>query len=156
MARQAQKSIDGSNAGDGQRLDKWLWFARVAKTRTLAAGLVSNGRVRVNRVRTTKPAQMVKPGDVITVSVPGGVRVLEIVAGGARRGPASEAAQLYREIVPLRQPPRIQSAADGRAIAENETQVGPGQGAPTTEAGSGRPTKKDRRVLDRLRALGDE
>ncbi|MGI9480425.1 MAG: RNA-binding S4 domain-containing protein [Hyphomicrobiaceae bacterium] len=155
MARQVRKSADTSNAGDGQRLDKWLWFARVAKTRTLAAGLVADGRVRVNRVRTTKPAQVVKPGDVVTVSVPGGVRVLEIVASGVRRGPASEAALLYEEIVPLRQPPRVQTTGDGPVEGAHETPFGPGQGGPTSEAGRGRPTKKDRRVLDRLRALGD-
>ena len=155
MARQVRKSVDTSNAGDGQRLDKWLWFARVAKTRTRAAGLVADGRVRVNRVRTTKPAQVVKPGDVVTVSVPGGVRVLEILASGVRRGPASEAALLYDEIVPLRQPPRVQTTPDDAVKSGHETPFGPGQGGPTTEAGSGRPTKKTRRVLDRLRAIGD-
>lgn len=156
MARQVSKSDASPNTADVQRLDKWLWFARVAKTRTLAAGLVANGRVRVNRVRTTKSAQAVKPGDVITVSVPGGVRVLEIVECGVRRGPASEAALLYKEIVPLRQAPRLDGAASGSASTETESSTGPGRGGPVTEAGSGRPTKKDRRILDRLRALGDE
>lgn len=158
MARQAQKSDEALNPVAAQRLDKWLWFARVAKTRTLAAGLVTGGRVRVNRVRTTKSAQTVKPGDVITVTVPGGVRVLKIVAGGVRRGPASEAALLFEEIVPLRQEPRPEATEGEPAVAVpgNQGGPGPGQGRPTAEAGSGRPTKRDRRILDRLRGLGDE
>ena len=156
MAREVQKSSDSPNVSAGQRLDKWLWFARVAKTRTLAAGLVADGRVRVNRVRTTKSAQNVRPGDVITVSVPGGVRVLKIIAGGVRRGPASEAALLYEEIVPL----RATSASSGATGAVTEAGPGPGeamlQGGPTTEAGRGRPTKKDRRRLDQLRGRDDD
>jgi len=156
MARQAEKSDEALNPVAAQRLDKWLWFARVAKTRTLAAGLVTGGRVRVNRVRTTKSAQTVKPGDVITVTVPGGVRVLKIVAGGVRRGPASEAALLYEEIVPLRQEPRPAATEGEPAATVVGNQAGPGQGRPTAEAGSGRPTKRDRRILDRLRGLGDE
>ena len=157
MARQVQKSDDVSVAADVQRLDKWLWFARVAKTRTLAARLVANGRVRINRVRVTKPAQTVRLGDVITVSVPGGVRVLKILAAGVRRGPATEAATLYEEIVPLRATPRLQTAdgSEEPAVAADADE-GPGQGGPTSEAGSGRPTKRDRRVLDRLRSQGEE
>lgn len=163
MARQSSKSVDVQDTGEAQRLDKWLWFARVAKTRTLATSLVSNGRVRVNRVRTTKPAQTVRVGDVITVSAIGGVRVLKILGGGTRRGTAPEAALLYEEIVPLQSArqaassldPRSQSSGtDGPAApaANNETS----QGRPVIEAGSGRPTKKDRRILDRLRSLREE
>ncbi len=158
MARQAQKSVDTPAVAEGQRLDKWLWFARVAKTRTLAAGLVSDGRVRVNRIRTTKPAQTVRAGDVITVSVHAGVRVLEILAGGKRRGPASEAAELYNEIVPL-QSSRPAGSGASKPAGDSATpgeDLGPGQGAPVSEAGSGRPTKKDRRVLDRLRSRNDD
>ena len=157
MARQVQKSDDASVAADVQRLDKWLWFARVAKTRTLAASLVANGRVRINRARITKPAQVVRLGDVITVSVPGGVRVLKIAAAGVRRGPATEAATLYEEIVPLRSTPRpevVEGSGDTAVTAD--AAEGPGQGRPTNEAGSGRPTKRDRRVLDRLRSRGEE
>lgn len=158
MARQAQKSEIEDEAIEAQRLDKWLWYARVAKTRTLAATLVSGGRVRINRVRTTKPAQVVKAGDVVTVSVAGGVRVLKILLGGTRRGPATEAATLYEEIVPLqtrtRQRPPDQAA--GKAITEASPIVEAGQGGPVSEAGSGRPTKKDRRTLDRLRSINED
>ena len=62
----------------GQRLDKWLWFARVIKSRTLATGLVTDGKVRVNRQRVDKPSLTVRPGDVITVTVRGAVRVLKV------------------------------------------------------------------------------
>ncbi len=157
MARQVRKSDDALITADVQRLDKWLWFARVAKTRTLAASIVANGRVRINRIRVTKPAHTVRPGDVVTVSVPGGVRVLKILGAGVRRGPATEAASLYEEIVPLRttpQPKMTDSSAEAAVVAD--AAEGPGQGGPTSEAGSGRPTKRDRRVLDRLRSRGEE
>lgn len=158
MARPVQKTDNQTaDVNAAQRLDKWLWFARVAKTRTLAASLVTNGRVRINRERVVKPSQTVRLGDVVTVSVPGGVRVLKISAPGVRRGPATEAATLYEEIVPLRPSQRSQSES---AAAGNpgpaDAGDGPGQGGPVSEAGSGRPTKKDRRVLDRLRSLGEE
>ena len=157
MARQVRKSDDAAVAADVQRLDKWLWFARVAKTRTLAAGLVASGRVRINRARITKPAQTVRLSDVITVSVPGGVRVLKIAAAGVRRGPATEAATLYEEIVPLRPTPRPKVAeGSGDPVVTVDDAEGPGQGGLTSEAGSGRPTKRDRRVLDRLRSRGEE
>jgi ribosome-associated heat shock protein Hsp15 len=78
-----------------QRLDKWLWFARVTKSRTAAAELVGSGKVRVNRVRVTKPSHLLREGDVLTVAVRGEVRVLQVLSGGTRRGPAQEARQLY-------------------------------------------------------------
>jgi ribosome-associated heat shock protein Hsp15 len=61
-----------------QRLDKWLWFARVAKTRTRAAKLVSSGHVRVNARRIDAPAKTVAPGDVLTIALEREVRVLRI------------------------------------------------------------------------------
>lgn len=81
-----------------QRLDKWLWFARFAKTRTLAAKLVSEGRVRVNGDRTTVPAKAVRVGDVLTIAAPHRTAVLRILAEGERRGPAPEAAGLYETL----------------------------------------------------------
>lgn len=81
-----------------QRLDKWLWYARLVKTRSLAARLVAEGRVRINRIRAEKPAATVKPGDVLTLSVDENVKVLRILAPGSRRGPAPEARQLYEDI----------------------------------------------------------
>lgn len=81
-----------------QRIDKWLWFARMVKTRTLAASIVSRGQVRLNKVKIAKPAQEVGPGDVITLAAHGRVRVLKVLAIGTRRGPASEAQTLYEDM----------------------------------------------------------
>ena len=80
-----------------QRLDKWIWFARVVKTREAAATLIETGNVRVNRMRVTKPGYDVSPGDTLTISVHGRVRVLEVLAFAARRGQPGEALLLYRE-----------------------------------------------------------
>lgn len=90
-----------SNTGSKlrQRLDKYLWFARVVKTRTLAAKLVSSGNVRVNSERVTSPSKAVGAGDVLTVSLERTVRVLHILAPGSRRGPFEEARLLYDEFL---------------------------------------------------------
>jgi ribosome-associated heat shock protein Hsp15 len=82
-----------------QRLDKWLWFARMVKTRTLAAEVVALGKVRVNRVRAAKASQALRPGDVLTLALGGRVRILRVLAPGARRGPPAEARQLYDELL---------------------------------------------------------
>ncbi|WP_020179517.1 RNA-binding S4 domain-containing protein [Methylopila sp. M107] len=79
------------------RLDVWLWRARVAKTRGLAAKLVSSGHVRVNGAREKAPGRGLLIGDTLTIALDRAVRVLEITAFGERRGPASEARELYRE-----------------------------------------------------------
>ena len=81
-----------------QRLDKWLWFARVAKTRSLASRLVAEGRVRLNARRIETPAKGIGPGDVLTVALERRVRVLKVVAPGARRGGFSEASLLFEEL----------------------------------------------------------
>jgi ribosome-associated heat shock protein Hsp15 len=82
----------------GQRLDKWLWFARVVKSRTLAAELVVLGKVRVNRVRAVKASQTLRPGDVVTLVLAGRVLILKVLACGVRRGPATEARRLYQRL----------------------------------------------------------
>ena len=122
-----------------QRLDKWLWFARVAKSRTLAATAVTEGKIKVNRVRAEKASQLVKVGDVITSRLTRTVRVLKVAAIGARRGPAIEAQRLYEDLTPP--PERKIEEADPTAWAER---------AP----GSGRPTKRDRRQIDDLKRSG--
>lgn len=128
---------DQSDGGSGrvgageQRLDKWLWFARVLKSRTQAAALVSDGKVRINRVRALKPSQSVRPGDVLTITVRGHVRVLKVEFPGVRRGPPPEARTLYEDLTP--------PSPDTRgSIAERA-------------AGTGRPTKLERRLIDRLK-----
>lgn len=122
----------------GQRLDKWLWFARLARTRTLAARLVEGGKVRVNREKILKPAHTVRPGDVITAALGGRVRIARIADPGTRRGPAEEARRLYEDLTPPAQTAR--TAAVHGSVAQMR------------EAGAGRPTKRERRKLDALRA----
>ena len=110
-----------------QRLDKWLWFARVVKTRTLAAGLVDSGKVRVNRAPVSKPSHAVRLGDVVTVTAHHDVRVLKVLAPGSRRGSATEARALFEDLTPPRAP-----RADG---------------SPDTTAPAPRPDKRQRRAL---------
>ena len=81
-----------------QRLDKWLWHARVVKTRTSAAALVEAGHVRINGVREKAPGHAVKAGDVLTIGLDGGVRVLTIVGFAERRGDVPTARALYEDL----------------------------------------------------------
>jgi|SRR5690349_14830201 ribosome-associated heat shock protein Hsp15 len=118
-------------AADRQRIDKWLFFARVVKSRSLAAKLVAAGRVRLNRDKIEQASQPVKPGDVLTVALDRRVLVYRILAPGVRRGPAEEARTLYEDLSASKEPPSVISEERG--------------------AGAGRPTKKDRRAVDRLK-----
>ena len=124
-----------------QRLDKWLWFARVAKTRSLAQKLVLDGRVRVNRERVGKPAQTVRVGDMVSVQAGEWLRLLEVLAPGVRRGPASEAAEIFRDLAP-RAATKLPGAPPDEA---------PSFPVPARDPGAGRPTKLERRRTDRLR-----
>ncbi len=135
---------DGGAAagGAGRRVDQWLWFARVVKSRTQAADLVLAGKVRLNREHIGKPSLVVKIGDVLTVTAHERVRVLKVAAAGVRRGPPAEAATLFEDLTPVPVAPTP------------EEKVAAGQGA--REAGSGRPTKRDRRTLDRFHRSGDD
>lgn len=81
------------------RADKWLWHARFFRTRALAAQAVQSG-IRVNGLRVTKPAQMLRPGDVLTFAQGAQIRVVRVLAPGVRRGPAPEAQRLYADIPP--------------------------------------------------------
>jgi ribosome-associated heat shock protein Hsp15 len=130
---------DTSAAPASQRLDKWLWCARLAKTRTQAAALVTGGKIRVNRVKTDKPAHAVKPGDVITASLGPRVRVLAVKAIGDRRGSAEVARLLFDDLT---------------APAAPDAAVPPPEIVPVTgkrDSGAGRPTKRERRQIDRLK-----
>jgi ribosome-associated heat shock protein Hsp15 len=80
------------------RLDKWLWCARIVKTRALAHDMVASGAVRLNRKKVIKPAREVKPGDVLTFVWPESLRVLRVVAIPLRREAASAARLLYEEL----------------------------------------------------------
>ena len=83
---------------DWQRLDKWLWCARFMRAREDCARLAAGGRLRINRVPTDKAHARLRIGDVITLPLRGQVRVIEVMALAARRGSASDARILYREI----------------------------------------------------------
>ena len=83
-----------------QRVDKWLWFARVARTRSAAARLVSDGHVRLNGRRIEQPAKSVGPGDVLTVSLERHVRVLRVLLPGLRREGFPQAQGLFEELAP--------------------------------------------------------
>ncbi len=80
------------------RLDKWLWCARLCKTRAIASKLVSDGKVRVNTRRTVKPGTRVRVGDGLSVALSGRIVTLRILAIGLRRGPATEAQTLYESL----------------------------------------------------------
>lgn len=125
-------AMTGGGGGRRQRLDKYLWFARVVKTRSLATGLVRAGHVRINGTKVDTAAKAVGPGDVLTIALERQVKVLRVVDGGNRRGPYEEARLLYEDLSPPPPPKSEQAAANA-----------------LREAGSGRPTKKDRRELDR-------
>ena len=122
-------------AGTPVRIDKWLWAARLAKTRALAAEAVKGGRVHVNG-HAVKPSRDVRPGDRLDVTT-GPVRLSVVVRDTAeRRGPASEAALLYDE-TPESRETRERFRAE-RRLAQ----------PPAPERGAGRPTKRDRRRFE--------
>lgn len=81
-----------------QRLDRWIWHARIVKTRTLAASLVTEGHVRVNGERAAQPARAIRPGDVLTIALPARVRVLRVTGILPRRADASAARGLYESV----------------------------------------------------------
>ena len=83
---------------DRQRLDKWLWHARVVKARSSAAELVEKGRVRVNGERQTSPGHGVKIGDVLTVTLDRTIRLMRVAGFAERRGDADSARLLYEDV----------------------------------------------------------
>lgn len=83
---------------DRQRLDKWLWYARFARTRTASAKLVEEGRVRLNGARIKQPSKAIAEGDVLTVAAEHGTVVARVTALGERRGNADAARALYEPI----------------------------------------------------------
>lgn len=120
-----------------QRLDKWLWYARIVKTRTLAQKLVESGVVRVDSNRITSPSYKIGVGMVITMTVHERLRILEVRDPGTRRGPATEAQALYVDHSPELPRQALRPAMPGKR-----------------EEGAGRPTKKERRQIDRLKGEG--
>lgn len=123
-----------------QRLDKWLFFSRAVKSRSLAQKLIEAGTVRVNAERTDRSDHKVGVGDVLTMTMHGQLRVWRILDAGERRGPATEAQALYEDLSP---PPLPR-----QDLSPFEAAIAP------RPPGSGRPTKKERRLTDRL--LGED
>ena len=117
-----------------QRLDKWLWYARFCKTRSLATSICRHGDVRVNKVPVRKSNHAVRNGDVLTFAQGQRIRVIRIEGLGTRRGPAAEAQTLYEDISPPMPPREKRLPVSG-----------------LREPGPGRPTKRERRATDRLR-----
>ncbi len=122
-------------SGETQRLDKWLWFARFFKSRTLASRFCASGRLRINGASVNKAHQGIRQGDVLTFPKGPHIRVVEVLGLGLRRGPASEARTLYNDLEP---PPAKRPVAKPVPVARRLR-------------GSGRPTKAERRATDRLR-----
>jgi ribosome-associated heat shock protein Hsp15 len=120
---------------DRQRVDKWLWHARVVRTRSAAAALAGTGCVRINSVRIDAPSRAVKAGDVVTIALDR-VRILKVLGFAEQRGSAEEARPLFEDLTPPYEP----------AQADREIGSAPMLRAP----GTGRPTKRDRRAIDRL------
>lgn len=113
-----------------QRIDKWLWHARVVRTRSAASALAASGHVRLNAQRIDAASRVVKAGDVITVALDRSVRILKVVGFAERRGDATAARQLYEDLSPPVAPP-------SPATAERPV-------------GAARPTKRDRRAMERF------
>lgn len=119
--------------GDTQRLDRWLWFARFFKSRSLATRFCTGGRIRVNEATVAKAHHGLRVGDVLTFAKGPHIRVIEVRDLGVRRGPAPEARTLYDDLEPPQPRSRKLLPSEGR------------------ERGSGRPTKAERRAVDRLK-----
>ena len=124
------------------RLDKWLWAARFFKTRSLAQHAVAGGRVKLGGDRV-KPAHAVRPGDALTVQIEEIEWQVTVRGLADRRGPATEAKQLYEE-----------SAA---SVAERQRLMDLRRwGAEPASRLKGRPTKRDRRLMEKFSDSGDE
>jgi ribosome-associated heat shock protein Hsp15 len=119
---------------DRQRIDKWLWHARVVRTRSAAAALAVSGHVRVNGQRIDAASRSVRLGDVVTVALDRTVRVLKVAAFAERRGAAESARTLAEDMTPVPTPPPIAAAPAGMR-----------------QPGTGRPTKRDRRAIAHFR-----
>lgn len=126
--------MTGGSDGAQRRLDQWLWYARFFKSRSAATRFCGQGRLRVNTRTIAKAHHPLKEGDVLTFMLGERVRVIRVVGLGTRRGPAPEAQGLYEDMSP---PALPKSAAESPPVQR--------------ERGSGRPTKAERRAIDRLR-----
>ena len=123
----------------GLRLDKWLWYARFFKTRSLATKFVSSGKLRMDGVVVGKPHRQIQKGQILTFPLGNNIRIIRVADFGGRRGPAPEAQALYEDLAPPA--PRRQNKGDD----------GNNLGFERRERGTGRPTKRERRETSRLK-----
>jgi ribosome-associated heat shock protein Hsp15 len=130
-----------SAADDRQRIDKWLWHARIVRTRGAAAALAASGHVRLNGARIEAPAKAVKAGDVVTVALDARVRVLKVTGFALRRGAAEAGRALYEDLAP--------------SVAEASVREPAPPAIAARDRGTGRPTKQERRAIARFTGRGD-
>ncbi len=126
-----------TETGDKIRLDLWLWYARFFKTRSLAGKMCKAHKVRINGEHSKKASASIKPGDVLTFPQAAHVRVVKVLALSERRGPAPEAQALYEDLSPIEEQVKAK---------KEEAKTAPA----LREAGTGRPTKAERRAIDKL------
>ena len=116
------------------RLDTWLWYARFYKSRSLSSKAILSGKLRLNSNKIIKPASKVKINDVLTINHINMVRIVQVQSLGSRRGPASEAQKLYNDLSgDMIEASKIKSVSEKSKKETNK-----------------RPTKKDRRILDKI------
>ncbi|MEM8813003.1 MAG: RNA-binding S4 domain-containing protein [Pseudomonadota bacterium] len=141
---------DHQGAADRQRLDKWLWHARVVKTRTLAQKLVSGGKVRVNRQKILTPSAALKRSDVVTIALRSTVRVLKVLGFAERRGPASIAQSLFED---LSQPEQALPHGDVDRSPSSGNPTAPGDTPHPASRRMGRLGRRDWRKLQALKGF---
>ncbi len=149
MAAEAPDDLAQGPDGEARlRIDRWLWFARFFKSRSAASQVCNRRRIRSNGKIVSKASHMVKAGDTLTFPQSRVIRTVRIVALGSRRGPADEAQLLYEDMTPPTESTPESTAAAAKAGRQRRLlEPKPAQRLP----GSGRPTKSQRRALDRLR-----
>ena len=114
------------------RLDKWLWQARFFKARSISAKVVNAGHVRLNGVKVKKTSTPIKVGDTLEFLQAETLKIVKLKALGVRRGPAVEAQSLYEDLTPIPEIPEITPEIERK----------------------GRPTKRDRRAIDKIKRSG--
>tara|TARA_B100001250_G_C19227539_1_gene540732 strand:+ start:161 stop:544 length:384 start_codon:yes stop_codon:yes gene_type:complete len=116
------------------RLDTWLWYARFYKSRSLSSKAILSGKLRVNSNKIIKPASKVKINDILTINHVNTVRIIQVQSLGARRGPASEAKKLYQD---------LSADETGASNMKHVTEK-------SKKYTNKRPTKKERRILNKI------
>jgi ribosome-associated heat shock protein Hsp15 len=133
MPKSGADAPSAAGAAERQRIDKWLWHARVVRTRAAAAALADAGHVRVNGQRIDASSRPVRRGDVVTVALDRSVRVMRVAGFAERRGSSLQARTLFDDLTESGSPDSSNLPPPAHR-----------------SEGSGRPTKQERRAIDRL------